>query len=331
MRSDRRALAAAVLVFAAAAIGCRGGADNEESAVGKTDNAVLAVSVAQVVVKPMSQQLTLLGTTVAIRDLTLRASAAGRVIGLALQSGDRVSRGQVIAHIVNREEEAAQAGVGIAQRIDPAESAVLRRAVKRYATGPGIPVVAPENAVVAERLVSPGQLVNEFDPLLNLVDPNSVYVKAQVPIDARDAIKPGMDATITSSAMPGVIYPARVMALSPSFSTGGTTAPARIGFAGPNRIAEVGAAVEVHVTIRNAPEAIVIPASALFQDAARHNYYVFTIGSDSRAHRTVVVPGIRNPDDVQVTQGVKPGDTVITSGGYALSDALRVRATSTAH
>ena len=72
-----------------------------------------------------------------------------------------------------------------------------------------------------------------------------------------------------------------------------------------------------------------IPAAALFQDAEHNNFYVFTVGSDGRAHRTVVATGIRNAAEVQVTQGLKPGDLVITSGGYALSDGLQVRASVT--
>jgi multidrug efflux pump subunit AcrA (membrane-fusion protein) len=326
MISRRCAVAVAVLILALVAAGCRGSAEDEEPSQENANNTVLAVSAARVVVKPMSQQVALLGTTAAIRDLTVRAPAAGRVVGLALQSGDRVSRGQVIAHIVSREAEAAQAGAEIAQKIDPAESALLRHAVKRYTSGPGIPVVAPENAAVAQRLVSPNQLVNEFDPLLSLVDPNSVYVTAQVPIDERGAIKPGMDASVTSSAAPGAHCPARVMALSPSFSAGGTTEPIRVAFIGKDRISQVGAAVEVHVTTKYAPDAIVIPAAALFQDAVHNTYYVFTVGPDGRAHRAAVVPGIRGATEVQVTQGLKAGDTVITSGGYALSDGLRVRA-----
>ena len=50
------------------------------------------------------------------------------------------------------------------------------------------------------------------------------------------------------------------------------------------------------------------------------------MGANNRAHRTVVAAGIRTPGEVQVTQGLKPGDLVITSGGYALSDGLEVRA-----
>ena len=36
--------------------------------------------------------------------------------------------------------------------------------------------------------------------------------------------------------------------------------------------------------------------------------------------------GIRNPSEVQITRGLSPGEIVITSGGYALSDGLTVRA-----
>jgi len=102
-----------------------------------------------------------------------------------------------------------------------------------------------------------------------------------------------------------------------------------VRFTGPKRISEIGAAVEVHVTTNSVPAAIVIPAAALFQDAERHKFYVFTIGDNGRAHRTNVVTGIRAANEIQVTQGLKPGELVITSGGYALSDGLHVRASIT--
>ena len=153
----------------------------------------------------------------------------------------------------------------------------------------------PQNALVTQRVVSPGQIVNEFDPLVELVDPSSVYVDAQAPINRLGALKAGMDATVVSALKPGVVYPARVWSISPSFSAGGTTAPVWVQFTGPDRISEIGASVEVHVTTRSVPDAIVIPAAALFQDAERHNSYVFTVGADGRAHRTIVATGIRTP------------------------------------
>jgi multidrug efflux pump subunit AcrA (membrane-fusion protein) len=327
-------LAALTLLAMLSAPACRRSATDEDTAAETPPKVVLAVSAARVTVKAMRQELALPGTTAALRTLTLRAPAVGRVVGLQVMTGDHVLRGEVVAHIINREEDAAQAGVEAAQQIDPADAPALARSVKRYSGGPGIPVRVPQNALVTQRLVSPGQIVNEFDGLVELVDPSSVYVDAQVPINRLGALRAGMDATVVSSIKPGVVYPARVWSISPSFSAGGTTVPVWLEFTGQqftdqDRISEIGAAVEVHVTIRSVADAIVIPATALFQDAEHNNFYVFIVGADSRAHRTVVAIGIRNPAEVQVTQGLKPGELVITSGGYALSDGLEVRASMT--
>lgn len=322
-------LAALMLLASLSGLACQKWASDEDNVTEATPKVVLAVNAARVAVKPMREEIVLPGVTAALRTLTLRAPAAGRVVRLAVTTGDSVRRGEVIGHIVNREEDAAQAGVEAAQKIDPDEAASLARSVKRYSGGPGIAVRVPEDALVTQRVVSPGQLVNEFDPLVELVDPSSVYVDAQAPINRLGALKPGMDATVVSALRPGVAYPARVWSISPSFSAGGTTAPVWIQFTGPKRISEIGASVEVHITIKYLPDAIVVPAAALFEDAERHNSYVFTVGADSRAHRTVVAIGIRTPCEVQVMQGLKPGDLVITSGGYALSDGLEVRASVT--
>ena len=320
-------IATAVLLSALFTSGCRANSAHGETTEKSATEPVLAVGAARVMVMPMRQETTLIGTTAAMTHLMVRAPTTGRVAGFTLLSGDRVRRGEVIAHIISREQEAAQAGVDVARRIEPGEAAALEKAVKRYASGAGIPVVAPENAIVAQSLISPDQMVNYLDPLVSLVDPKSIYVEAQVPINVLGAVKAGMPATITSPLSPGKRYPARVVALSPSFATGGTVAPARIDFTGKARIMESGAAVEVHVTTAFAPAALVIPAAALFRDAARGVHYVFVVGRDGRAHRTVISVGIRNPSLVQVTRGLRRGELVITSGGYALSDGLRVKPT----
>jgi membrane fusion protein (multidrug efflux system) len=54
-------------------------------------------------------------------------------------------------------------------------------------------------------------------------------------------------------------------------------------------------------------------------------YHVFVVGADGRAHRVEVALAIRQNGRVQVASGIKAGDQVITSGGYALSDGLRVK------
>jgi multidrug efflux pump subunit AcrA (membrane-fusion protein) len=80
----------------------------------------------------------------------------------------------------------------------------------------------------------------------------------------------------------------------------------------------------VRVETASVPDAIVVPAAALFQDQGVDRYHVFVIGADGRAHKKDIKVGLRDKDLVQVTDGIKQGDVVVTSGGYALSDGLGV-------
>ncbi|HXD90362.1 MAG TPA: hypothetical protein VNU00_04830, partial [Candidatus Binataceae bacterium] len=79
------------------------------------------------------------------------------------------------------------------------------------------------------------------------------------------------------------------------------------------------------VTTADLPTAIAIPDAALFEDASTSARYVFIAGPDGRAHRTIVTVGLHDGERTQVVAGVTPGAIVITSGGYALSDGLRVK------
>jgi RND family efflux transporter MFP subunit len=237
-----------------------------------------------------------------------------------------VRRGEVVAHVLNREVEAATNGLAVAERLDPAEAPALAQAVRRYSQEGGVAVIAPEDGIVSQRLVSTGQMVNDMDPLAELIDPRSVYVEAAVPIDNLASIREGMEATVASPIMPGAALPARVAALSPSLSPNGATSAARVEFTTPQRVNVAGAPVEVGVTVASVPDAIVIPVAALFADAGG-GYHVFVAGADGRAHRTAITPGIRSGNVMQVTSGISAGDLVITSGGYALADGLNVKVT----
>ncbi len=326
--TDRRiALAGLIAIAIVAAAGCRGGgggAGNDEEAPAAVAP-VLAVTAAPVVAAPMHNELDLLGITAAQRHMTLRAPTNGRLFGFKLQSGDHVRRGEIVGYIANREMEAAEAGLAAAQKIDPAEADKLRASVKRYTSKPGIPVVAPADAIVSQRLVSTAQIVAYLDPLADLVDPNSIYVEAQVPIDAQSLVKPGMPATVTSPIQPATVFPAEIIAMAPNLNPNSETSVARLKFTGPAKISVAGAAVRVRITTLLIPDALVIPETALFEDASTNAYYVFVVGADGRARRGNVTIGIREPDRVQIVSGLKPSDTVITSGGYALADGLKVR------
>lgn len=316
--------ALAALIAATMLTACGGGKKGEEEAAAPS-NPTLLVSAARAEIHPMKTELRLLGKTVAMRHVILRAPTAGRVLGMKLVTGDSVRKGQVVAHVLNREIEAAEAGLAVARKIDPDDAPALGASVKRYSHSAGVPVVAPDAGVVSQPPVTSGQMVADLDPIVDLIDPASLYVDTAVPVSQLSLVRPGMAATVTTPFHPGVEFPARIAALEPSFDANSATSSMRTDFTGAERIAETGAPVEVRVETASAPDAITIPAAALFQDQGANRYHVFVIGPDGRAHRTAIAVGLRQGDLVQVTDGIKVGDLVVTSGGYALSDGLAVR------
>lgn len=307
-------------------IGCGGGnPEGDEGAAAPAQKPVLLVTAARAEVQPMKNELHLLGKTVASRHVIIRAPTPGRVVGLKLASGDSVRKGQVVAHVINRETEAAEAGLAVARKIDPQDGDAFAKSVGRYNHSVGIPVIAPETGVVSQPPTTSGQMVADLDQLVDLIDPASLYVEASVPVSQMSFVKPGMTATVTSAIRPGVEIPARVGPVMPNFDAASASSAIRMDFVGSERIAEAGAPVEVRVETASAPDAVVIPATALFQDPGADQYHVFVIGNDGHAHRVAVKLGLRDHDRVQVSAGVKAGDSVVTSGGYALSDGLGVR------
>jgi multidrug efflux pump subunit AcrA (membrane-fusion protein) len=315
----------AALLAAALLAGCGGDKKGSDEEAAPPSNPVLLVSAARAEVHPMTSELTLLGKTVAARHVIIRAPTAGRVTGIKLVSGDSVRKGQVVARVINREMEAAEAGLQVARKIDPQDAGALSASVGRYNHSAGIPVVAPESGIVSQPPVANGQMVADLDTIADLIDPQSLYVDTSLPLSQTSKVTAGMAATVTTPSRPGVAFPARIAALMPNFDAASETASVRTDFTGADRIAEAGAPVEVRVETANVPNAIVVPAAALFQDPGVDRYHVFVIGPDGRAHRTDIKVGLRDHDLVQVTDGLKAGDLVVTSGGYALSDGLAVR------
>jgi membrane fusion protein (multidrug efflux system) len=311
--------AALVLIVVA---GCRAQSPGDES---QEIAPVMVVAAAPATITPMINTLRALGVTVANHHVTIRAPAAGRLSGMSLKNGDQVRKGQRIGYVVNRELEAAQAGLAIARKLDPQGAEALAESVNSYDKSDGIPIIAPEAGVVSRPPVTSGQMVADLDPIVELIDPSSIYVEASIPVDELHLISPGMPATVTSGLSPGVAFPAQVGAMIPRFDASSATTPVRIDFSGSESIPEIGAPVEARIVTSNIPDALAIPAAALFQDVGQNHYHVFLAGPDGRAHRVNVTIGVHDGPRVQVLEGIKLGDRVITSGGYALSDGLKIR------
>ncbi|MCT2560200.1 efflux RND transporter periplasmic adaptor subunit [Tsuneonella sp. YG55] len=76
------------------------------------------------------------------------------------------------------------------------------------------------------------------------------------------------------------------------------------------------------VTLAEASNAVTIPYSALLDEGGQPYVYVVTKGV---AHRRDVVAGASDGPTVAIAKGVAVGDVVVTQGGTALEDGMKVR------
>jgi len=126
--------------------------------------------------------------------------------------------------------------------------------------------------------------------------------------------------------VPGMVdaVDAKVALISPALDAGSTTLEVWMKADNKKGELKVGTPVKVIITGKTVEKAWKIPQSAVLtaQDGSKS---VMVVGSDGAAHRKAVTLGITDGEDVQVLNGIAPGDTVITGGAYGLDEGTKVK------
>jgi multidrug efflux pump subunit AcrA (membrane-fusion protein) len=175
---------------------------------------------------------------------------------------------------------------------------------------PGVDVAVPEGAVVAAGT-----------PILTVVDTGRLGLAAEV--DETDVllIRNGGRATVELDAATGATYAATVRAvdLLPTTSArGGVSYRVRLdlgagkyddGRAAPGP--RPGMSAVVRLQVRQAVDAVTVPASAVLSADGRTTVWAVRGG---RAERVPVTLGVQGEDVVQVTTGLADGQPIVVSG-----------------
>jgi HlyD family secretion protein len=181
---------------------------------------------------------------------------------------------------------------------------------------------SPMDGVVTERPLFPGELASANQPLLTVMNTSRLIAKAHVAGAQAAALKTGNPASIHIADDPGDI-PAKVTLISPALDPGSTTVEVWVEAARPPAALKPGMTVRVSVTAATVKDAVLVPKEALF--TSPEGSFVLLAGKDGLAHRTAVEPGIRGDVETEIRSGIKAGDPVIVSGGYALPDKTRIK------
>jgi HlyD family secretion protein len=179
---------------------------------------------------------------------------------------------------------------------------------------------SPIDGIVADRPVAAGEMAGGGSPIITVVDISEIVARANVPASEIGHVKVGQSAMISSS---NGDLPAKVTVVSPVASPASTTIEVWVRAKNPGGTFKPGITTQVSIRVETIPDAVIVPVSALL-NSDEGGAEVMVVTPDSVAHETKVETGVREDDRVQITEGLKGGESVVTSGGVGLADKSKV-------
>ncbi len=237
----------------------------------------------------------------------------------AQQAYDRAARLVDQGILPRKDAEVARADLA-------ATRAALTEAERTAALGT---LRSPIDGVVTRIGAALSQPVDANQPLVEIVDPTGLEVLFHLAPDEAARVSEGaavrFETDADSAAAP--VGTGTVRGVSAAVDSTGAV-PVRATVTAPARLLRVGETVAGSIIVAEHPAAIVVPASALVPGDAGPR--LFVVGADGVAHATPVTVGARDRDRVEITAGLRGGETVVVSGAYGIEDGTRIRTAAAA-
>lgn len=316
----------------------------------------------------LTTSLSAAGRAAAWRSTVITAQVSGRISGLRAREGDRVPVGQLLLSLDPAEyglalEEAEAARqealwkfkeltVGD-DRIPNADVRRDRDQAARARSGLGAAEirirrarldlartrsVAPFSGRIAALKVVPGQWVKQGEELMTLVALDPLKVEVEVLEGEVGSVSVGNVARVTFSAFPGEVFTGRVETINPLVDTETRTARATILV--PNAGGRIlpGMYARVSLDAQHHKNRILVPRSAVVERDRRTMVFVAEPADRGEVAKwRYVTTGLKNDSFVEIlagdgngTDGVQPGEIVLTAGHANLIHDARVRVVSEA-
>jgi membrane fusion protein, multidrug efflux system len=349
----------AVGLAALAMCGCR------STAVAKADNApterVLRVSVAAATEESLDRTAEVQGALFPRERTVIASNVDGTVVQIAADFGDLVKAGQVLMRIDPREYrlrlDSAEASVEQANarlensrarfnraatlrkeglisqqeydqtaatlRVDEADTASAEKAAALSSKKLDDTVIhAPFAGSVQKRMASAGEYVTVGSQLYEFIATDPIKLRCPMPERFVPLAHPGMPVKLTVDAQPGVSYTGTITRIAPALDEQSRTLLVEAEVPNPQGALKPG--YFAHVTMDLGQDrALFVPDSAIPRHAGVARVFVVENGfARTREVKTGIVKG----NQIEIIDGLKPGDRVVTSEVDRLADGVAVSA-----
>jgi RND family efflux transporter MFP subunit len=317
-------LPATTTAFEAANIFARTSGYVEKRYVDIGDQVKAGALLAEIIAPELDHQIAQAHATLAQNQATLQQTQASRDLAQVTNArdGNLVKQGWLTLQQGDNDRltlQAQQAAVGVAQSNIAAQEAEIRilgqeKAYQR--------VVAPFDGVITQRGIDNGSLVQSGSTFMyTLMHPNVIRTQVFVPQDEAYGVAPGVDAVIRVPEIPDRTFPGKVTRIATALQPGSRTLLTEIDVPNPDGALNPGIYCTVDLFIPRKTPSMIIPADAVVFD--QNGLHVVVV-QNGTAHLQKITIARDFGKQVEVHDGVKPGDQVILNPTVNLADGSKV-------
>lgn len=317
-------LPATTAAFEAANIFARTSGYVEKRYVDIGDRVKAGALLAEIVAPELDHQIAQAQATLAQTQGTLQQTQASRELAEVTNARDSglVKQGWLTAQQGDNDRltlRAQQAAEAVAKSNIAAQQAQIKvlEQDKAYQR-----VVAPFDGVITQRNIDNGSLVQSGSTFMfTLMHANVIRTQVFVPQDEAFGVQPGVDAVIRVPELPGRAFPGKVTRIATALQPGSRTLLTEIDVPNPDGALQPGIYCTVELLIPRKTPSMIVPADAVvFDEKGLH----VAVVNDDVVHMRKISIARDFGTEVEVHDGVRPGDQVILNPMLSLAEGSRV-------
>jgi membrane fusion protein (multidrug efflux system) len=346
-----QAVVLGALLAVSGAPGCKRGVVGAGTAGGKPP----AATVELFTVRPetVSDVVDLVGQLEAEESADIRPEIDGLLESVEFVEGQEVSKGAVLFRLRDDEQRArlheAEAELALAEDVyrrtsqladrNVTAASQLDRARADLAAARArlevaqvqldrMQIHAPFDGVLGVRRVSPGDRVATDTSLVQLHAVARLQLSFVIPEVAVPLAQVGRPLTLTTAPYPGEEFKGEVFFVAPSLDPATRRLQLKAWVPNPDRRLRPGLFANLKLALGERKDALLVPEEAVVYD--RQGTYVWRVSQDNVAKRVPVAVGAHRSGRVEITSGLRAGDTVVSAGTHKVTEGAPLQPASPA-
>jgi HlyD family secretion protein len=184
---------------------------------------------------------------------------------------------------------------------------------------------APITGVITDQFQYEGEFAAAGAKLFNIADISQVIVKAPFSDTVASKLKVGDVAAVLPTDGSAEELKGQVSLLSRASDPTNRTVEVWVSLANAAGRLRANGAAQITISSQSRDDTIVVPASAVTLESSNANEGTVMVVDDKLiAHETKVTIGLRTPDKMEISEGLKVDDTVVIEGNFSLPDGARI-------